>query len=76
MSRDSNKKKRGPDADRWTHDRFNVADQMPKSTRDIVRAYGYDIRKNNKQPDGATLPAVKDTKEQMPKNRNERQRNR
>ncbi len=39
-------RKGGCEADRWKHDRFNPDQQLPKSTRDIIRIYGYDIRKD------------------------------
>ena len=28
----------------WTHDRFDLSEQQPKSRTDIVKSYGYDIR--------------------------------
>ena len=39
-------RKGGCEADRWKHDRFDPDQQLPKSTRDIIRIYGYDIRKD------------------------------
>ncbi|KAH8864905.1 Protein CASC3 [Schistosoma japonicum] len=32
---------------RWQHDKFNYYDQTPRSTREIIWRYGYDIRKEN-----------------------------
>ncbi len=34
------------ETDRWKHDRFDAEEQIPKTTQDIVRLYGYDLRKD------------------------------
>ncbi|CAL8090369.1 unnamed protein product [Calicophoron daubneyi] len=39
-------KKRWIDTRRWGHDMFRYHDQGPRSTREIIRRYGYDIRKS------------------------------
>ncbi|XP_059477603.1 protein CASC3 [Neocloeon triangulifer] len=37
-------------ADRWSHDKFNEADQAPKSRDELVTSYGYDIRSEEGPP--------------------------
>lgn len=32
----------------WTHDRFDINEQQPKSKQEILKAYGYDIREGKK----------------------------
>lgn len=36
--------------DRWSHDKFNVDDQKPKSREELINSYGYDIRNENEAP--------------------------
>lgn len=36
--------------ERWSHDRFDVGDQAPKSRAELVSAYGYDIRSEEGPP--------------------------
>jgi hypothetical protein len=38
------KKKRGENENMWSYDKYIEAEQAPKTTREIVTAYGYDIR--------------------------------
>lgn len=33
-------------AERWGHDRYNETEQIPRSSQELVRRYGYDIRKH------------------------------
>jgi hypothetical protein len=33
------------DDERWAHDRFDLNEQKPKSSQDLIKRYGYDIRK-------------------------------
>lgn len=35
---------------RWTHDKFNDAEQAPKSRAELVSIYGYDIRNEDGPP--------------------------
>lgn len=37
-------------ADRWSHDRFDISEQAPKSHSELVSAYGYDIRSEDGPP--------------------------
>lgn len=36
--------------DRWSHDKYNDADQAPKSKEELVAIYGYDIRNEEGPP--------------------------
>ncbi|XP_022211932.2 protein CASC3 [Drosophila obscura] len=36
--------------DRWSHDRFEAADQAPKSRAELLQSYGYDIRNEDAPP--------------------------
>lgn len=36
--------------DRWSHDKFNVDDQKPKSREELINSYGYDIRDETEAP--------------------------
>lgn len=36
--------------DRWSHDRFDMSEQAPKSRTELVSAYGYDIRSEDGPP--------------------------
>lgn len=48
ISDSGNKKNPTPNNDQtgiWKHDRFNIEEQKPKSEKEIVRTYGFDIRK-------------------------------
>lgn len=35
---------------RWSHDKFNVDDQKPKSREELINSYGYDIRDETEAP--------------------------
>lgn len=41
-----NKKKSRADDGKWKHDKFDASEQAPKKTHEIVRRYGYDIRRS------------------------------
>lgn len=44
-------RKSRPDAvDKWTHDKYDEHQQSPKSTAELVRAYGYNIRVESEPP--------------------------
>lgn len=36
--------------DKWSHDRFDMSEQAPKSSSELVTAYGYDIRSEDGPP--------------------------
>ena len=45
MEKVKNKKKSRADDGKWKHDKFDASEQAPKKTHEIVRRYGYDIRR-------------------------------
>ena len=49
------------DEDRWTHDRFDVNEQQPKSRTEIVQRYGYDIREQANQADAELAKSKEST---------------
>ncbi|XP_033114010.1 protein CASC3-like isoform X2 [Anneissia japonica] len=44
------KKKLWDDKGKWSHDRFLLEEQGPKSYRDVINVYGYDIREKDYPP--------------------------
>lgn len=50
--RDKPRKKLWQDTGKWLHDKFNEQDQAPKCEQELVAMYGYDIRTNERLPDG------------------------
>lgn len=42
--------KKAGGGDRWSHDRFDMSEQAPKSRTELVSAYGYDIRSEEGPP--------------------------
>jgi hypothetical protein len=40
----SHKNNKNIDTERWAHDRFDMNEQKPKSSQDLINRYGYDIR--------------------------------
>ncbi|KAG0723544.1 Protein CASC3 [Chionoecetes opilio] len=50
VKKEVTKKKVWKEDDRWNHDRFNEADQAPKSREELIAAYGYDIRNEEGPP--------------------------
>lgn len=52
--------KKGRGAQRWEHDKFSYYNQAPKSARELIKKYGYDIRQNKEaQEDVADESAEK-----------------
>lgn len=50
---------RGNPDERWTHDRFNLNEQKPKTKTEIVKRYGYDIRQDTQsQPETPEKPTT------------------
>jgi hypothetical protein len=33
---------------KWSHDKYNLDEQAPKTAQDLIKTYGYDIRKDSK----------------------------
>ncbi|XP_043478384.1 protein CASC3-like isoform X2 [Leptopilina heterotoma] len=51
VERDSKEKKVWKDKDdKWNHDRYNDAEQAPKSHEELIAVYGYDIRNEEGPP--------------------------
>ncbi|XP_071447131.1 protein CASC3 [Hetaerina americana] len=50
IKKDEKKKVWKENDDRWSHDKYNDADQAPKSKEELVAIYGYDIRNEEGPP--------------------------
>ncbi|XP_046387139.1 protein CASC3-like isoform X3 [Ischnura elegans] len=50
VKKDEKKKVWKENDDRWSHDKYNDADQAPKSKEELVAIYGYDIRNEEGPP--------------------------
>ncbi|KAL0281224.1 UNVERIFIED_CONTAM: hypothetical protein PYX00_002275 [Menopon gallinae] len=42
--------KESKESERWLHDCYNESEQQPKSTKEIIETYGYDIRNEDAPP--------------------------
>lgn len=42
--------KESKESERWLHDCYNESEQLPKSTKEIIDTYGYDIRNEDAPP--------------------------
>ena len=52
---ESSRKKLWQACGKWSHDRYQVDYQRPKTARELIGLYGYDIRTSDKPP---KLPPV------------------
>ena len=48
---ESSRKKLWQACGKWSHDRYQVDYQRPKTARELIGLYGYDIRTSDKPPE-------------------------